>query len=104
VTYELERQKRKTMREMNKLTKDRKVFSRWTADPDSARWQGIGKEEEEEEKDLPLPILCWAVSITSPVFDSGQWTMSKNNIGYRFSSATFFLGFLSQCFHVNQVT
>jgi hypothetical protein len=34
---ELGSQKGKTMREMDKLAKDRKVFSRWTEDPDTGR-------------------------------------------------------------------
>jgi hypothetical protein len=46
VIEELGRQKGKTMREMDKLAKDRKGFSRWTEDPDTGRQQGIGKEEE----------------------------------------------------------
>jgi hypothetical protein len=35
-----------TIREMDKLAKDGIRFSRWTEDPDTARQQGIGKEEE----------------------------------------------------------
>jgi hypothetical protein len=34
---ELGRQKGKTEREMDKLVKDRKVFSRWTEDPYTGR-------------------------------------------------------------------
>jgi hypothetical protein len=45
VIEEMGRQKGKTMREMDKLAKDRKGFSRWTEDPDTGRQQGIGKEE-----------------------------------------------------------
>jgi hypothetical protein len=37
VIEELGRQKGKTMREMDKLAKDRKEFSRWTEDPDTRR-------------------------------------------------------------------
>ena len=37
VTEELGRQKGKNMREMDKLAKDRKGFSRWTEDPDTGR-------------------------------------------------------------------
>jgi hypothetical protein len=37
VIEELGRQKGKTMREMAKLAKDRKGFSRWTKDPDTRR-------------------------------------------------------------------
>ena len=37
VIEELGRQKGKTMREMEKLAKDRKGFSRWTEDPDTGR-------------------------------------------------------------------
>jgi hypothetical protein len=33
----LGRRKGKTMREMDKLAKDRKGFSRWTEDPDTGR-------------------------------------------------------------------
>jgi hypothetical protein len=37
VIEELGKQKGKTMREMDKLAKDRKGFSRWTEDPDTGR-------------------------------------------------------------------
>jgi hypothetical protein len=37
VIEELGRQKEKTTREMDKLAKDRKGFSRWTEDPDTGR-------------------------------------------------------------------
>jgi hypothetical protein len=37
VTEELGRQKGKTMREMDKLAKDRKRFNRWTENPDTGR-------------------------------------------------------------------
>jgi hypothetical protein len=37
VIEELGRQKGKTMREMDKLAKHRKGFSRWTEDPDTGR-------------------------------------------------------------------
>jgi hypothetical protein len=37
VIEELRRQKGKTMREMNKLTKDRIRFRRWTEDPGTGR-------------------------------------------------------------------
>jgi hypothetical protein len=37
VTEELGREKGKTMREMDKLAKDRKGFSSWTEDPDTGR-------------------------------------------------------------------
>jgi hypothetical protein len=37
VIEELGRQKGKTMREMDKLAKDRKVFSRWIEDSDTGR-------------------------------------------------------------------
>jgi hypothetical protein len=37
VIEELRRQKGKTMREMDKLSEDRKGFSRWTEDPDTGR-------------------------------------------------------------------
>ena len=37
VIEELGREKGKSVREMDKLAKDRKVFSRWTEDPDTGR-------------------------------------------------------------------
>jgi hypothetical protein len=37
VIEEFGRQKGKTMREMDKLAKDRNGFSRWTEDPDTGR-------------------------------------------------------------------
>jgi hypothetical protein len=37
VIEELGRQKGKTMIDRDKLTKDRKGFSRWTEDPDTGR-------------------------------------------------------------------
>jgi hypothetical protein len=40
VIEELGRQKGKTMREMDKLAKDRKGFSIWTEDPDTGGSRG----------------------------------------------------------------
>jgi hypothetical protein len=34
------------MREMDKLAKDREGFSRWTEDPDTGTYQGIGKKKK----------------------------------------------------------
>jgi hypothetical protein len=51
VIEELGRQKGKTVREIDKLAKDRKGFSRWTEDPDT----GIGKEEEMK---FSCDIIC----------------------------------------------
>ena len=39
------------MREMDKLAKDRKGFSRWTEDTDTGRQQEIEEAEEEEEEE-----------------------------------------------------
>jgi hypothetical protein len=45
VIGELGREKGKTVREMDKLAKDRKGFGKWTEDPATSRCQGIGKED-----------------------------------------------------------
>jgi hypothetical protein len=50
VIEELGRQKGKTMREMDKLAKDRKGFRRRTENPDTGTQQGMEEEEEEKEE------------------------------------------------------